>query len=611
VSTADGSVVGVTKIVDRGPNDRRWNLVLVAEGYRSAELPQFASDAQSIADTLLATPPFDRLRSAINVHRIDVSSTDSGADDPTACGGTGVTAATYFDASFCNFGIRRLLLVDTLSVLNVVNARVPEWHAILVTVNSTVYGGAGGTVGVYSLAPGASLIALHELGHTAFALADEYEYWAGCGIDTDRDNHPAVEPSEPNVTTSTDRATIKWRDLIAAETAVPTTSNPDCTTCDPQASPVPAGTVGAFEGAHYFHCRAFRPEFDCRMRTLNAEFCAVCRREIRRAIARHMPWSDPKAVPGWLGAEAQGADIALSDLDGNGRPDLIVFHIDNPGGENHGYYRIGWNLDNAGDVTGGWSDVKAVPGWFGAEDQGAGIALADIDGNGRPDLVVFHVDNPGGENHGYYRIGWNLDTAGDVSGGWSGVKAVPGWFGAENQGAGIALDDISANGRPDLVIFHIDNPDGENHGYYRIGWNLNMTGDVTGALGDLWSAVKPVPGWYGAEDQGAAVAVGDARGTGQTDFVVYHIDNPGGENRGYYRIGRRINFGGDIADGTTAPKLIPGWFGAENQGGGIALADISGTGRRDLVVFHVDNPGGENQGYYRIGWNLSSAGEVL
>ena len=25
-------------------------------------------------------------------------------------------------------------------------------------------------------------------------------------------------------------------------------------------------------------------------------------------------------------------------------------------------------------------------------------------GNGRMDLVVFHVDNPGGENHGYYRV---------------------------------------------------------------------------------------------------------------------------------------------------------------------------------------------------------------
>ena len=57
---------------------------------------QFATDVQAFVDTLFATPPFDELQSAINVFRVDVSSTDSGADDPTACpGGTGATARTY------------------------------------------------------------------------------------------------------------------------------------------------------------------------------------------------------------------------------------------------------------------------------------------------------------------------------------------------------------------------------------------------------------------------------------------------------------------------------------------------------------------------------------
>jgi hypothetical protein len=87
---------------------------------------------------------------------------------------------------------------------------------------------------------------------------------------------------------------------------------------------------------------------------------------------------------------------------------LIIFHIDNPGGENHGYYRIGRNLDASGNVTGGWSRIKSVPGWFGAEDQGAGIALTNLTGNNHPDLLIFHVDNPSGENHGYYRVAFDL-----------------------------------------------------------------------------------------------------------------------------------------------------------------------------------------------------------
>jgi len=239
VSVADGTVLGATKVIDNGPDSVHWNLVLVAEGYRDEELAQFAIDVDQFAATLFATPPFDRLRPAINVHRIDVASTDSGADDPAACpGGTGETAATYFDASFCNFGIQRLLLVNTETVLAVASAQVPAWHVVLVLVNTTVYGGAGGTVSTFSKAPSAHEIGLHEMGHTAFNLADEYEFYVGCGLETDHNHHPAVEPDEPNVTINADRDTIKWRELILPSTQMPTTANADCTVCDPQPSPV-------------------------------------------------------------------------------------------------------------------------------------------------------------------------------------------------------------------------------------------------------------------------------------------------------------------------------------------------------------------------------------
>jgi hypothetical protein len=303
-----------------------------------------------------------------------------------------------------------------------------------------------------------------------------------------------------------------------------------------------------------------------------------------------------RAVPGWFGWEDQGADIAIADISGNGRPDLVVFHVDNPGGDNHGYYRIGWNLDRFGRVTGGWSAVMPVPGWFGWENQGAGIAITDINGNGRPDLVVFHVDNPSGDNHGYYRIGWNLDTAGNVSGGWSGVHPVPGWFGWENQGAGIAVWDINNSGRKDLVVFHLDNPGGDNHGYYRIGWNLDNAGNVSGG----WSGVTAVPGWFGWENQGAGIAIADINRNGRPDLLVFHLDNPGGENHGYYRVGSNLDLAGNVTGGWGPIVALPGWFGAEDQGAGVALADINGTGRQDLVVFHVDNPGGDNHGYYRV-----------
>ncbi|GAA0464254.1 hypothetical protein Ade02nite_31190 [Paractinoplanes deccanensis] len=289
MTTADGQVLGVTRVVDHGPPAERWNLVILGDGYRANQMTQYAQDAARLCVRLEATRPFDSVWAGLNLYRVDVTSTDSGADDPAACGGPGTTARTYFDASFCNNGARRLLLVNQATALSVAAQRVPQFHAVVVIVNSQVYGGSGGAVATYSLATGAELIALHELGHSAFGLADEYESYLGCGIDTDRDHHPAAEPAEPNVTVNTDRATLKWRSLVAQATPIPTTRNADCTRCDPQPDPLPAATVGLYEGAHYYHCGAFRPQFDCRMRAIDKEFCAVCAQQIRRVLLPFTP----------------------------------------------------------------------------------------------------------------------------------------------------------------------------------------------------------------------------------------------------------------------------------------------------------------------------------
>ena len=292
MGTADGTVVGTTKIVDHGANADRFNIVVVGDGFTSAQQAAFETAATAIRTKLQNTAPFDGAWERINVHRIDVHSTETGADNPGTCGdgsapasGTATTARTYFDASFCNNGIRRLLTVDSALVVTTANAQVPGWDGILVVVNHTEYGGSGGDVAVYSLAAGADEIAIHELGHSAFKLADEYEYYQGCSSgETDRNNHPATEPSEPNVTIVKDRATLKWRHLVDKATTVPTTENGDCTKCDSQANPVTATTVGVFEGAHYYHCKAYRPAFNCRMRSIGQEFCAVCQEAIRKKI---------------------------------------------------------------------------------------------------------------------------------------------------------------------------------------------------------------------------------------------------------------------------------------------------------------------------------------
>jgi hypothetical protein len=289
MSTSDGSVLGMTQISGSAPRNRAFNVVIMGDGFTNAQQTDFNTACTAFVYAFLTTPPFDDLRYAINIFRVNVTSTDSGADDPIVSdGGTGVTARTYFDSSFGGNNIQRLLLCNTTTALSVAAAQVPEFTTAIVVVNSTIYGGSGGSVGTYSLAFDATEIAIHEMGHTAFGLADEYPYYAG-GNETGQDHHPNSEPEELNVTINTDRSTLKWNWAIAVATALPTMSNPNCAAVDSRPSTVPTGTVGLFEGAHYYHCGAYRPEYDCKMRNLGVPFCRVCCEVIWNRISANNP----------------------------------------------------------------------------------------------------------------------------------------------------------------------------------------------------------------------------------------------------------------------------------------------------------------------------------
>ena len=238
-------------------------------------------------------------------------------------------------------------------------------------------------------------------------------------------------------------------------------------------------------------------------------------------------------IPDWFSWDNQGADIAVSDLNNDGQQALIVLMVDSPPGKNKGLYRIGRNLDQEGKVRDGWGNWIEIPDWFSFENQGAGVALADLDGDGRPELVVFMIDNPAGKNQGYYRIGKTLDANGNVTGGWGPWIPVPDWFSWENQHGSIALADLDGDGRPELVVFMIDNPVGKNQGYYRIGKTLDANGNVTGG----WSPWIPVPDWFSWENQAGSLTVADL-GTGTIDILAYQVDNHPASIRAFTRSAR-------------------------------------------------------------------------
>lgn len=298
-----GEVQGSTRILNNGSNASRYNIVLLAEGYTEGEQDLFNQDCEDFVAALSSDKWLRGMASAFNVHRVNVASDESGTDDPDECDdGDDDAVDTYFDSGLCTgfpVTIRRLMHYDTGLATEVLDDEVPEWDVGIVVVNTSKFGGAGGgRIAITTNTGGWTSVALHELGHSAFGLADEYDYWSDC--DEDGHDHPGLglEPWEPNLTRAlhgllfepaSAAEHVKWGHLIAPSTNVPTLPNGSCGNCPTGANPLAtADEIGLFEGAGYYHCDLFRPAFECRMRNNPKPYCLVCIQAAHTLLRPHL-----------------------------------------------------------------------------------------------------------------------------------------------------------------------------------------------------------------------------------------------------------------------------------------------------------------------------------
>ncbi|RLC77027.1 MAG: hypothetical protein DRI61_12250, partial [Chloroflexi bacterium] len=305
-------------------------------------------------------------------------------------------------------------------------------------------------------------------------------------------------------------------------------------------------------------------------------------------------WSDIGGINTGFGDEIGGLGVGIADLNGNGRPEIVLGWADNSSTPSL-YYRVGWDVSSGGAVS-RWDDPRSV-GTVAFTAQGVGLDLYDIDGNGRPDLVFSVVmDMPytyeGGVNRGVYMIGWNLDSNGDVSD-WGEQSSIKGAFGAQDQGMGLTVADTDADGKPELLVNWMRNPEGANTFAYVIGDDLNSDGSV-----DYWVPGVPIPGWIGHETAGVAVSAADLIGNdGRPEMLFAWMDNPSGENYAYYRIGQYWPFGvegvdnypseiedSDPDDGVFKVKLYDQWW---EVAGDVIWEFKNGT---DPVMVTVNSP---------------------
>lgn len=222
-----------------------------------------------------------------------------------------------------------------------------------------------------------------------------------------------------------------------------------------------------------------------------------------------------------------------------------------------------------------------------SEVSGSGACIADIDRNGIPDLLLMCYDETVGTNTFVYKIGWNLNSSGDATS-WSSNINVAG-ISAFGKGAKAALADIDKNGVLDIILMCADLPaSGTGDLRYKIGWNLSSSGTTSTWTGPYYFTIGNIQYDFGLK-------LVDINNDGNLWMAIYSVINsaaPYGTstNIDYKQISTSGTLTGVYKNATS--YIYP--MGASLQGTGMALDDLDGDGVRDLIMMTYDNPTGLN-----------------
>ncbi len=267
---AFGQQYQVDTLYKTGPLDNRINVVILGDGFTEEQLPKFAEEAKKFADFFLGYDPYDHYRSYFNFFAIRTPSVESGVTNP----GTAPdaykdqpvgTKNTFFG---CSFGpaIHRLVEVTKHDVLqNLLATRFPMYDLVVVLVNTTFYGGSGGSISVHTLHGQANTIGVHEIGHTFSHLNDEY--WAG----------PGYGREAANMTLESSTVRVRWKNWLNEF------------------------NIGIYKHGDTGDAALWHKPGNgtCLMEYLNQEFCAVCREATVETLLKQVnPIEKAEPAPG-------------------------------------------------------------------------------------------------------------------------------------------------------------------------------------------------------------------------------------------------------------------------------------------------------------------------
>jgi hypothetical protein len=274
-----------------GDPAKRFNIVIVGDGYTAAELPKFREHIDKHVNVLLSLEPFKTYRSYLNVYAVEVPSQESGVScDPNLTSPRRTTPLKMGFWGGCNANsVQRLLTVDNAALTQYANL-VPGTNSgnrqLLAIANSDTYGGAGGT---YATASGgnalSALITPHELGHSLGGLDDEYDYYSR-GVKGDP--YSGGEPASVHHTLlTTQQMTAQqrkwWRWLGEQSTS--------------------GGPIGRYEGGLYSSSGVWRPSRHSMMKTLGYYFDQISRERMTERISGKTNILQDGTPAGTIGAD--------------------------------------------------------------------------------------------------------------------------------------------------------------------------------------------------------------------------------------------------------------------------------------------------------------------
>lgn len=302
-------------IQKNGEPSTKVDLLIMGDGYTAAERPKFEQDARRFTDILFSRSPFREHRQDFNVWGLCPAAAESGIARPSG----GIHHRSPLGATYDTFDTERYILTVENRALRDAASYAP-YEFIEILVNGKTYGG-GGIFNLYATVAADSewspYVFVHEFGHHFAGLADEYYTSQVAYLPASK----RIEPWEPNATALLDPMNLKWKDLGAADTPIPTPwrkqdfeamereiqaqrkelraqNRPESEMDDLfkkerekedslLVQDKYSDRVGAFEGADYEAHGYFRPQENCIMFTRHESFCAVCRRAIERIIGMY------------------------------------------------------------------------------------------------------------------------------------------------------------------------------------------------------------------------------------------------------------------------------------------------------------------------------------